>query len=128
VRNPETEVADPVYPDCCRKGTAEPDWLERSEGNGVMEKIKKTEVLEGEIVDDQEDRSKVPIANEINVEKKENKMEKAEKWIDAMAVIGSGLLKFFSILSKGNPFTAHENSEKRDSSSGRRRRRQGKRQ
>ncbi len=92
-----------------------------------MKKNENVEVLEGEIVDDSKEKSKALVANETNVEKKENRMEKAEKWIDTIAIIGGGLLKFFSIFSKTTPFEPHKNSGKNDSSSGRRRRRQGKR-
>jgi hypothetical protein len=91
-----------------------------------MEKNENVEVLEGEIVDDAKEKSEALVANEANVEKKENRMEKAGKWIDTIAIIGGGLLKFFSIFSKNTPFDTHENSGKNDSSSGRRRRRQGK--
>ena len=92
-----------------------------------MEKNENIEVLEGEIVDDLKEKSKALAANETSVEKKENRMEKAGKWIDTIAIIGSGLLKFFSIYSKTAPFDTHKNSGKNDSSSGRRRKRQGKR-
>jgi wyosine [tRNA(Phe)-imidazoG37] synthetase (radical SAM superfamily) len=92
-----------------------------------MEKNENIEVLEGEIVDDAKEKSVAFAANEVNVEKKENRMEKAGKWIDTVAIIGGGLLKFFSIFSKTTPFDRHGNSGKNDSSSGRRRRRQGKR-
>ena len=91
-----------------------------------MKKNENVEVLEGEIVDDSKEKSLALAANEVNVEKTENRMERAGKWIDTIAVIGGGLLKFFSIFSKTTPFDRHENSGKNDSSSGRRRRRQGK--
>jgi len=90
-----------------------------------MEKNENIEVLEGEIVDDAKEKSVAFAANEVNVEKKENRMEKAGKWIDTIAFIGGGLLKLFSIFSKSTPFDRHGNSGKNDSSSGRRRRKQG---
>ena len=85
-----------------------------------------SEILEGEIVDDLEEKSKALAANESRAEKKERRLEKTGKWIDAIAIIGGGLLKFFSILSKTAPFDTHKNSGQNDSASGRRRRRQGK--
>lgn len=91
-----------------------------------MEKNENIEVLEGEIVDDPKEISQALAANETNVEKKENRMEKAGKWIDTITFIGGGILKFFSIFSKSTSFDTHKNSGKNDSSSGRRRKRQGK--
>lgn len=91
-----------------------------------MEKNEDIEVLTGEIVDDPKEISQALSANEAHVEKKENRLEQAGKWIDTIAFIGGGLLKFFSIFSKTTPFATHKNTGKNDSSSGRRRRRQGK--
>ncbi|MBN2399594.1 MAG: hypothetical protein JXI33_04565 [Candidatus Aminicenantes bacterium] len=91
-----------------------------------MEKNENIEVLEGEIVDDSKEKSKALAANGTGMENKENRVEKAGKWIDTIAFIGGGLLKFLSIFSKAAPFDRRENSGKNDSSSGRRRRRQGK--
>ena len=90
-----------------------------------MEKNENIEVLEGEIVDDLKEKSKALAANETDVEKKENRMEKAGKWIDTIAFIGGGLLKFFSIFSKSTPFDTTGNSGKNDSSSGTRKRKHG---
>jgi uncharacterized protein YgfB (UPF0149 family) len=90
-----------------------------------MEKNENIEVLEGEIVEDPKEIAQALAANETNVEKKEDRMEKAGKWIDTIAFIGGDILKFFSIFSKSTPFDTHKNSGKNDSSSGRRRRRQG---
>jgi hypothetical protein len=90
-----------------------------------MENNENSKVLAGEIVDDAKDKSNALAANGTGIEKKENRMEKAGKWIDTIAFIVGGLFKFFSILSKGTPFDTHENSGKNDLSSGRKRRRQG---
>ncbi len=101
---------------------AEAKFMERRK---EMEKNKNSEVLEGEILDDAKEKSNALAANGTAMDKKENRMEKAGKWIDTIAFIGGGLLKFFSILSKNTPFDTHENSGKNDFSSGRKRRRQG---
>jgi hypothetical protein len=90
-----------------------------------MEKNINIKLLEGEIVDDSKEKSKALAPNETNLEEKENRMEKTGNWIDTIVFIGGGILKFFSIFSKSTPSDSHKNSGRNDSSSGGRRRRQG---
>jgi hypothetical protein len=90
-----------------------------------MKKNKDIEVLEGEIVDDAKEISQALAANGTAAAEKEKRMEKTGKWIDTIAFIGGGILKFISSFLRNTPFDTHKNSNKNDSSSGRRRRRQG---
>jgi len=90
-----------------------------------MEKNENGEVLQGEIVEEPQKISRALAADEASVEKKENGMKKTGNWIDTIAFIGGGIFKLIAIFSKSTPFARHDKSGKNDSSSGRRRRRQG---
>lgn len=90
-----------------------------------MEKNENGEVLQGEVVEEPQKIPPALAANEASVEKKESGLEKAGNWIDTIAFLGAGIFKLIAIFSKSTPFAGHEQSGKNDSSSGRRRRRQG---
>lgn len=91
----------------------------------MMEKDKDGEVLVGEIVDDPREEQKAIACRQAAMEKQGRAMEKAGKWIDAVAAIGGGILKLISSLSGSTPSDPRANSGKSFSASGKRRRRHG---
>lgn len=92
-----------------------------------MKKNEEPEVLLGEIVDDSKVTSNALAANETNAVKKENRMEKTGKWIDAIVFIGSGIFKLISLFPKRTFFDSSGDTGKTNSFLGKRNRRHGRR-